>query len=87
MYPSERPKGEFIGAYPSIRRHCCWCMGGVSFKDVKECPSLGCYLWPWRHGSGTKCKEELKKEGWVPTERGKEEEERAMEDEEDPEVV
>ena len=33
----------------ALRAHCLWCCLG-SFEAVRNCPSVGCALWPWRMG-------------------------------------
>jgi len=46
-----RRPGEVATLRAAIRNNCLECCCG-SAKDVRLCPCTGCWLWPYRHGSG-----------------------------------
>ena len=37
-------------ALAAIKLHCLECVGENSHREVEECPSHGCFLYPYRHG-------------------------------------
>jgi len=57
--PSDRQLGQLATPRQAIRTFCLRCMGWaegepVPIRDVKDCTSPGCWLFPYRLGPGTR---------------------------------